>query len=273
MARILVTGGAGFIGNAVRRVVESRGDEFVSFDSPNDVRDVHAVRDHMRDCDGVIHLAGLLGTSETLNQEELLLDVNVGGALVVATIAASLGVPMVQIGTGHRGQYNVYAITKACAEDLVLARAEWGDLKANVVRAYHAYGPGQKAPPPYGKATVRKIVPAFVCAALAGDPLVVNGTGMQVIDLVHVDEVARVLVEGLEGPYGRTIEAGTGNGITVQRAALDVIAACGSSSPIELTKMRDGEPLMSRVVADKPACRDLWPDLGDTIDYYRQFVP
>jgi nucleoside-diphosphate-sugar epimerase len=145
-------------------------------------------------------------------------------------------------------------------------------LQANVVRAYHAYGPGQKAPPPYGKATVRKIIPAFVCAALAGDPIRVNGTGVQTIDLVHVDEVARVLLDGLNGPYGQTIEAGTGTPISVLQAAKDVLAACDSTSEITLAPMRPGEPMVSDVYATNPACANLWPDLSDTIDYYRQFV-
>ncbi len=271
--RILVTGGAGFIGKAVRRALEARGDVMFSFDSPYDVRDCNGVYRQVRLVDGVINLAGILGTSETLNEESLLLDVNVGGALVVAKVCEDLGVPMVQIGTGHRGQLNVYAITKACAEDLVLARAAWGGLSANVVRAFHAYGPGQKPPPPYGKATVRKIIPSFVCAALTGDPLLVNGTGCQTIDLVHVDDVARVLVDGLDAPYGRTLEAGTGRPVTVLQAAMDVLAATGSSSSIHHVPMRSGEPIMSEVVAQflDPLARP-WPCLRDTVEHYREVL-
>jgi nucleoside-diphosphate-sugar epimerase len=168
----------------------------------------------------------------------------------------------------------VYAITKACAEDLVLARAVWSGLKANVVRAYHAYGPGQKPPPPYGTATVRKIIPAFVCAALAGDPLTVNGTGQQTIDLVHVADVADTLVAAIDGPYGRTIDAGTGRPITVLEAAEDVIRACASDSTTQLAPMRAGEPLIAHVVADArtAVCPSRWPQLDDTIAYYRRYI-
>jgi UDP-glucose 4-epimerase len=272
--RILVTGGAGFIGTAVRKVVERNGDTFVSFDHPHDVRTVSTVRTVVAGCDGVIHLAGILGTEETLRQEQLLLDVNVGGALNIATAAEAARIPMVQIGTGHRGQPNVYAITKACAEDLILARAEWGGLQANVVRAYHAYGPGQKAPPPYGKATVRKIMPSFICAALCGDPITINGTGTQFVDLVHVDDVAAALVSGLDAPYGRTVEAGTGKAVTVVSAARDVVAACDSSSELRHVPMRAGEPKWSAVVAppDEAVCPTLWPHLDETIAYYRTVV-
>jgi UDP-glucose 4-epimerase len=271
--RVLVTGGSGFIGTAVRKVLEARGDEFVTFDHPHDIRSYSDVVEALNGCDAVINLAGILGTSETLDLEHDLIDVNICGALNVARAAERQRIPLVQIGTGHRGQLNVYAITKACAEDLILSRTKWAGLKANVVRAFHAYGPGQKAPAPYGKATVRKIIPAFVCAALEGHPLYVNGSGMQTIDLVHVDDVARVLVQGIEGPYGRTLEAGTGHPVTVLSAAYAVIAACESESKIELVPMRMGEPLMSDVVATHvdPEARK-WPSLDDTITYYREML-
>jgi UDP-glucose 4-epimerase len=271
--RVLVTGGGGFIGQAVRRHLEANGDEFVSFDHPNDIRSFPAVTNAIAGADGVINLAGILGTEETLSQESKLIDVNIGGALVVASACQRAGVPLVQIGTGHRGQLNVYAITKACAEDLLLARAKWSGASINVVRAFHAYGPGQKAPPPYGEATVRKIIPAFVCAALRGDTIKVNGTGLQLIDLVHVDDVARVLVDALDGPYGHTFDAGTGKGVTVMQAARDVVKACESTSKIELVPMRRGEPLVSEVVAKWPHRKFRpWPTLDDTIEYYRTVV-
>jgi UDP-glucose 4-epimerase len=258
MSRILVTGGAGFIGSAVRRHLDGLGWDMVSFDSPHDVCNPRDVYDAVATCDGVIHLAGILGTEETLDATE------------------HFGVPMVQIGTGHRGQLNTYAITKACAEDLALMRAKFRGTKVNVVRAFHAYGPGQKAPAPWGRATVRKIIPAFLCAALAGEPLVINGSGQQTIDLVHVDDVARSLVEGLGGRYGRTIEAGTGQPVTVLRAAHDVIAAVGSTSEIKFQDMRDGEPYLSEVYAGEglPYARR-WPQgLDDeVIGYYRALVP
>jgi nucleoside-diphosphate-sugar epimerase len=268
--RLLVTGGSGFIGKAVERACIAAGHEFVTFDHPHDVCDFRGHGSMLVDVDGVINLAGILGTSETLNYATHSIAVNIVGAVEVAGECERLGIPLVQIGTGHRGQLNVYAVTKACAEDLILTRARWSGLKANVVRAFHAYGPGQKAPLPYGTATVRKIVPSFVCAALAGEPLVVNGTGMQQIDLIHVDDVATTLLDALQAPYGRTLEAGTGQAVTVLQAAHDVIAACNSRSVIQLVPMRPGEPIMSTVVATHPASvARAWPSLVDTIDYYQ----
>jgi len=274
--RALVTGGSGFIGQAVRAELERRGHVFVSLDHPFSVCDYLDVRDAAKSCQAIINLAGVLGTSETVGAEFNAARVNILGAVTVADVAKDLGVPLVQIGTGHKGQPNPYAITKACAEDLLLARAQWCGQPISVVRAFHAYGPGQKVCPPHGEAKVRKIIPSFVCRALSGMPLEVNGSGRQLIDLIHVDEVARILVDSIAGPFGQVIEAGTGLATSVWSAAERVIDVCGSSSEIVRVPMRAGEPTVSRVVSERPASDKLWPyGLVETVAWYaeRMAVP
>lgn len=270
---VLVTGGAGWIGAAVCSELEARGMTPVVFDhsTGQDVRRRADVHDAMDGVDAVINLAGVLGTAETIGAETAPIAVNVLGAVHVFQEAAERGLPVVQIGTGHRGQLNPYAITKACAEDLALARARYCDEPITVVRAYHAYGPGQKIPPPHGTASVRKIIPSFVCRALTGMPIEVNGSGDQVIDLVHVDDVAKVLIDALDGPYGAVVDAGTGKHTTVLEAARDVLSACASESPIIHKAMRAGEPEHSTVVADTPTCLNPWPyGLDETVAWYRE---
>lgn len=262
---VLVTGGSGFIGKAVLRNLAERGDRGFAFDSPLDVRDAHQVANNLPGIDAVIHLAGRLGTSETFGVEHETADVNILGALTVADQCARRGLPMVWIGTGHYGQPNPYAITKGCAQDLLLARGN-----VAVVKAYHAYGPGQKSYPPHGKSLVRKIIPSFVNRALSGMPIEINGNGSNVIDLVHVDEVARVLVDAIDGPTGVVLEAGTGRGMTVREVAEQVRDLCGSDSPIVHHPMRAGEPEGAIVVAANPLCDDRpFPfGMAQTIDYY-----
>jgi UDP-glucose 4-epimerase len=268
-----VTGSAGFIGRRVCAELESRGMVPVPFDRP--FADLHRRRQTgslVRASDGVINLAGMLGTSEMFGADRAAVAVNIVGALNVFDAAAERGIPVVQIGTGHKGQPNGYAITKGCAEDLALARAAQGQQIA-VVRAYHAYGPGQKTCPPHGTGTVRKIVPSFVCRALTGVPLEVYGSGEQQIDLVYVDDVAAVLVDALGGPFGAVTEAGTGKPTRVLDAARAVVEACGSRSEIVHLPMRIGEPEGSRVVAERPECPNPWPyRLEETIDYYRALL-
>jgi UDP-glucose 4-epimerase len=268
---VLVTGGAGFIGKYVAAELKQRGHAVVMFDGHHNITDFKALASAAEPCDGIINLAGQLGTEEMIGAEARAVRVNIEGAVNVYDVAARRGIPVVQIGTGHKGQPNPYAITKAAAEDLGLARARWRGDKIAVVRAFHAYGPGQKVPPPHGNAKVRKIVPSFVCRALTGMPLEVWGDGLQLIDLVHVEDVAAVLVDALSGPFGEVTEAGTGVPTSVVAAAWKIIEATDSDSYLEHFPMRPGEPEWTRVVAAVPKCGRPWPHgLKHTIDWYRR---
>jgi nucleoside-diphosphate-sugar epimerase len=271
MDRVLVTGAGGFIGKFVCDELHARGLTPVTFDFPFDVCDRFAVEDMLDGCSAVINLAGKLGTAETYGVEHDTAKVNILGALVVADAAAKLGVPMVHIGTGHKGQSNPYAVTKACAEDLLLDRAQVTGQPISVVRAFHAYGPGQKMCAPHGPSPVRKIIPSFVCRALSGMPIEVNGNGNQLVDLVHVADVASVLVDALELPFGVVYDAGTGSATSVLEAARIVVDLCDSASKIVFVPMRPGEPEFSRVVAGDPRCERRFPfGMYETIEYYRQ---
>jgi nucleoside-diphosphate-sugar epimerase len=263
--RVLVTGGSGFIGTAVMRELADRGDRGFLFDRPLDVRDAHEVTAALDGMDAVIHLAGALGTSETFGHERDTADVNVLGALTVADACERADLPMVWIGTGHYGQPNPYAITKACAQDLLLARGN-----VAVVKAYHAYGPGQKSYPPHGTGHVRKIMPSFINRSLTGMDLEIHGDGHNVIDLVYVDDVARVLVDAIDGPTGVVLEAGTGKAMRVLDVAEQVIAMTASESRIVHLPMRPGEPEGAVVVAREPLCRDHpFPyGMAQTIEHY-----
>jgi nucleoside-diphosphate-sugar epimerase len=245
----------------------------VLFDRPQSIMDYPSLLAAVRKAGAVINLAGQLGTAEIIGSEREAAEVNVLGALNVYDAARDAGIPVVQIGTGHRGQPNPYAITKACAEDLGLSRAQWCGEQIAVVRAYHVYGPGQKPPAPHGKSPVRKIVPSFACRALTGMDLEVWGDGQQEIDLVHATSVAAVLADAIGGPYGQVTEAGTGKPVTVMQAARDVVRAAHSRSTIMRLPMRPGEPEGARVVASAPACTDPWPYLlPETVAWYRRLL-
>lgn len=270
--KVLVTGSSGFIGKAVAAELERRCWQLEKFDHPNTICDRDAIDEAVRSCDAVINLAGVLGTTELLSGDLWATDVNIVGAINV--FDAAHGKPVVQIATGHRGQLNTYAVTKACAEDLALCRARWQQEPITVVRAYHVYGPHQKPCPPHGSATVRKIVPSFVCRALTGMPLEIWGDGKQTIDLIHVDDVARVLVDAIDGPFGHVVDAGTGVGTTVLDAAELTIELCNSRSEIVHLPMRAGEPEGDVVVAEAP-CDYNWAfaeGLLLTIPWYRDLL-
>ena len=271
MFKVMVTGSAGFIGHAVEQELMSRDMIMVSFDAPLDITRAVDVYNSVKSVDAVINLAGMLGTSEMFDYEARAAEVNIVGALHVMDACHQRGIPMVQIAAGHEGQPNPYAITKKCITDLALARGYWRKQKISVVRAYHAYGPGQKMCQPHGKGKVRKIVPSFVARALTGMDVEINGDGKQEVDLVYVDDVAKALVDAIHEGYGLVAEAGTGVATTVLDAAKTIIDRCGSTSKIVHIPMRDGEIGGTRVVASKPVCPHVWSyKLEETIKFYRE---
>ena len=274
--QVLVTGSSGFIGKYVRSALENQGHDCIGFD----VADGNSVEDWLHlstavsdGVEAIINLAGVLGTSELFaGGEDTAVKVNILGALNVYDVAAKAGIPVVQIGTGHKGQPNPYAITKGCAEELGLARARWRGEKIVVVRAYHVYGAGQKMCTPHGTSPVRKIFPSFACRALTGMPIEINGDGDQIIDLVHARDVAESLVQAIDGPYGEVVEAGTGVGTTVNWAARTIVAIANSDSDVKYLPGREGEPEGAVVVAAKPDCpAHPWPWMvAETVGWYRE---
>lgn len=128
----------------------------------------------------------------------------------------------------------------------------------------NAYGPGQSIPAPWGDSKVRKIMPTFVAHALSDRPIPIYGDGTQVMDMVYVEDVAKVLVDALlAGPHpkGVTYEVGSGVATTVNDIAEEVLKATGSDAGVEHLPMRPGEPEHSVVLADLNAVDHLgWTD-------------
>jgi UDP-glucose 4-epimerase len=92
----------------------------------------------------------------------------------------------------------------------------------------NAYGPGQRVAPPFGPGKVKKIMPAFSCRALTGQPLEVYGSGQQISDMIYVEDVAKVFATTLEhlenSPVPKySIEAGPSASLTVRQVAEQVI--------------------------------------------------
>lgn len=236
--RVLVTGGSGWIGSATSKALEARGHEPISFDrhTGDDVRDEVQVKEAVGSVDHVIHLAGVLGTHELFADPKSAVEANVMGALNVTLACATLDVPLTEI-TMPRVNPSLYAATKACAMDIALAYKEAGRLRCSFVRAYNAYGPGQA----YGGDHPQKILPTFATKGWAGEPLPVWGDGSLWTDLVHVDDVARMLVEAMAFEDGEVFDAGSGYPQTVIEVARKVIDLTGGRSHIQHNPPRVGE--------------------------------
>lgn len=250
--RVLVTGGSGWIGRATVEELRSHDIDVVTLDRtpgpfsalrgrdneplPLDVTNEKHVFGAVEAADHVIHLAGVLGTHELLNDVKRAVEVNVMGSLHVTHACAKYDVGLTEI-TMPRVNPSVYAATKSAAMDLALALHASGDLRCSFVRAYNAYGPGQA----YGGDHPQKIIPTFASRAWRGLPLPVWGDGMLWVDLVHVQDVARMLVAAIDYGDGQVFDAGTGYVQTVLEVARKVISLTGDRSEIEHLPPRPGE--------------------------------
>lgn len=286
MKRVLVTGGGGFIASYTIHALKSQGYQVVTNMRYTpatlppylqdvdiyyvDSRDKVGMRALIETVDGVINLAGILGTKNISNPRDFY-ENNVFSALNVFDACTEYNIPVVQIAVGNHFETNNYSNSKTAAERDCLMYAKYRGMRGNVVRGLNAFGGGQKVK------NTGKIIPTFITRALNNEPLQVYGgkDNCGIMDMIYVKDLASILVDVLiktdNGFNAQIYEAGTGAGMPVYEIAQKIIDMTGSQSSIEEVPMRDGEGNRSVVVAQNP-----YPfkytafdyALAETISYY-----
>lgn len=295
--KVLVTGAQGFIGQYTVEELIRRGHHVIAFDRYDkgarpegsefflgDIEDDVAVTEAFAHADAFIHLAGVLGTQETINNPRPAAKVNLLGGLNVLMAAKQYNVPGVNIAVGNYWMNNTYSITKNTIERFVAMFNKEHGTRINIVRPTNCFGPRQASFPPYGSSKVKKITPAFINAAIRDLPIGIYGDGTQVSDMIYVEDVAKVLVTAMEHAiagdiYANPFEVGYGKPITVNEVAETVIKVAGSKSVLEHSPMRPGEEEHGIVLADPSTLNalgisdkdfvSLEDGLERTIEYYR----
>lgn len=270
--RIAVTGSSGFIGTQVVQQLKAMQHETQEVDHTQgiDILDPDLLY-FLEGCDGVIHLAGVLGTSELFDNAERAIDVNVKGTLRVLQACQELGMRYVGI-TMPKVWDNVYQATKQCSRALASAWHRHMGVPVSHVRAFNAFGPGQKLGMPY------KIIPTFCARAYLDQPIPIWGDGTQHVDLVYVGDVAKMLVDALQFGDDEVFDAGTGQAMTVNEVAYRVLSLTGSKAGVEYLPMRKGEHGEGVVASGKGWEKLGWKpyftvdDLTLTVESYRSVI-
>jgi UDP-glucose 4-epimerase len=270
--KIVVTGGAGFIGgNLVARLAAMNESEILVIDNLRrpceayaawpenvrleriDVRDAAAVNAAVARSAIVYHLAAQSNVMGSVYDAEYAFGANVIGTFNLLQAAKAAAVKRV-VFTSSREVYgdpetlpvpesapiqpkNGYGASKAAGEIYCgLAAAE--GLQTTIVRLANVYGPHDRD----------RVIPLFLGAALAGEPLTLYG-GDQVLDFIWIDTVVDALVQAAFGAWTPgPVNIGSGTGVTVMELAQRVLRITGSASPIRTVARRHQE--VSRFVAD-----------------------
>lgn len=275
--RVLVTGGAGFIGSHLVERLVQRGDRVCVVDdlSTGRLENLHAVSDRIefieRDLgealscelrderfDQIYHLAAAVGVELIMAQPVRAIEANVDLTAALLRFAAHNHTPTLIASSSEvygkpgkelfseeddvlYGPTSVtrwsYACSKAIDEYLALAYAREGRVDAVVCRFFNTIGPRQLGD--YGM-----VVPRFVRAALAGEPLRVFGDGSQSRCFCDVRDVSELLPRLLGEPRaaGRVFNVGSDAPITIMRLAELVIDTLNSESPIITVPYSDAYP-------------------------------
>jgi len=284
MTKALITGGAGFIGSNVVKLLVENGYETVVLDNlssgylcnldglPNvefvegDVRDADLISRVMGGVDVVFHLAASVGNARSIEHPILDSDINVIGTLRVLEAARSAGVRKIvcsssaaifgelkqlPIGEDHPvDPDSPYGVSKLAAEKQCLAYAKLYEMEAICLRYFNVYGVNQRYDA-YGN-----VIPIFAHRLLHVQPLTVYGDGEQTRDFVNVRDVARANLlaaqaRGISGAFN----IASGESITINRLIEVMRQASGVNPAVAYGPPRKGDVRHSR--ADISAAREI----------------
>jgi UDP-glucose 4-epimerase len=303
---IVVTGGAGFIGaNLVRRLCAA-GEHVVVVDdlSTGDIDNLReldvtflegtildpALLDRAMDgARALVHLAARPSVPRSITDPVASHLANASGTVEVleaARRAGSLHVIVASSSSVYGAKPTLpnhedlaarplspYAASKLAAEAYALAYQESFGLHVLAFRFFNVFGPLQGAGHAYAAA-----VPAFIAAALAGEPLVVHGDGKQTRDFTYVDTVTEVIADalarGVTSPTPVNLAFGSRTDLLTLIAELEAIL--GTSVAVEHVETRAGDVRHSQ--ADSSRLQELFPGvvptalpdaLRATVDWFR----
>ena len=278
---VLVTGGAGFIGSNLVRLLAGRGDRVRILDDlsighleylgdvPYDLvraplSDTEAVESAVTGVDAVVHLAARAGIPDSVTDPLGTFAVNVDQTVKVLDAARRAGVGRFVMASSNAAAgdheppadetdlphpVSPYGASKLAVEAYCQAYAATYGMAACALRFSNAYGPYSLHK--------KSVVAAWLRSALADEPLVIDGDGEQTRDFVYAGDLAAAICATLDAPAervaGELFQVGTGVESTINALASAVEQAIGRPVRIERGPARVGDVLRNVSRVDKAA--------------------
>jgi len=300
--KILVTGGAGFIGSHVTKLLLDRGYQVVVLDNLShgfaenvdrraklivgDIRDRKKTKEALKGIEAVIHMAGLISVPESVADPVKYCDNNVLGAVNLLECMKDAGVKKIIFsssacvyGTSDKLPIkeeapihpdNPYGATKASIEVFLKAYHEIFGFDVVILRYFNPYGPGKM-----GKPTTLAI-PNFVKATLAKKPVPLYWQGEQIRDFIYIDDLAQAHIDVLGLSGFNIFNIGTEKGIKVKDVVDEIFKIVGYKVPIADLGKRPGDVAATYASSEKlkkavgwKAKVNLREGLKRTIEYYK----
>ena len=275
--RILLTGGAGFIGSHLADHYVAKGDQVTILDNfstgsqeniahlagkvttvDGDIRNVDVVEELTKDVDLVLHMAAALGVNTILESPLESMSTNITGSEVVLNAAAKFNKRIIIASTSEIYGKNAkqplneaddrvvgapqkirwtYSDAKAIEEAMAFALHQEKKLPVTTVRLFNTVGPRQSGR--YGM-----VVPRFVQAALKNEALTIYGDGTQSRVFCHVDDAVQAIatIAATNATIGEVFNVGGSGEVSIKELAEKVIATTKSQSVITYTPYSDAYP-------------------------------
>jgi len=231
--RILVTGGAGFIGTNLIKQLLKEEHNIVSIDNystglkSNHQEGVQYIECDIRnindyspwgDFDIIYHLAAIARIQPSFDKPEDYFTTNANATLKIAKYCSENNIPLVYAGSSshHSGKFkNPYTFSKDIGEELIQLFQQHYNLKSTIVRFYNVYGPHHLKEGGY-----TTLIGAWEKRIEENKSLIIYGNGSKRRDFTHVDDIVNGLKLILEKQaYGYIFELGKGENYSIQEIA------------------------------------------------------